>query len=239
MALLVTLNVGHSLEGAYRAAAGPGVRVAMGPQGGFSAKYEDLAKGQTLEAFLRQHGWDGRERALVVAFSAGGWAVRRWLSQGITPDGVGVLLLDALHGTPAQVEGVSSQAVSAALDAPRRLLVVTHSAIQPPGYPSTTETAKSLLDAVESRPVPIRREGPAAGREGSFRVEAHPGADAAAHNIHQTQIGPALVRGDVGDWLRGGATLDDGIPLRVKVAGMAFAVAIGAAWWLTQRERRR
>jgi hypothetical protein len=234
MALIVTLNVGHSLKPKYEAAAGPGVRVSMGPVGGgLSSVYEALAKEQSLLDYLREHGWDGSERAVVVGFSAGCFAPRYWLKQEPAPAGIGFLLLDGLHGDASRTDGVIAAALEAARDPAGRLMVITNTDYEGT-FVSTSEASSILLDAV-AKEVPVERTAPDSGHAGGLWVIDYDGA----HNTQQTDVGPELVQELVKPWLAGSPVGGGGSgggmfwPL-VLTAGLA-----AAGWWWWYKESRR
>ena len=205
MSLVVTLGVGHSLRGTYQAALPAGARLSMGPVGGFSARYAQLAREQSLRSFLQSHGWDGVERVALVCFSAGCWAPRQWMMspQNRLVRPLALLLLDGLHGgsraacDAGAISGITAFARSARSNPRERLLIVTNTDISPP-YASTSACAELLLDQLR-----VARLQPDAGSARGVTVLDFGGTDAAAHNAQQTTVGPDLLRGALGRWLRG------------------------------------
>lgn len=116
-------------------------------------------------------------RIALVAWSAGYGGVRRVLQQ--RADRVdAVILLDGLHAAyrwnakgkrvhRPDLEPFLQYAREAA--AGERLMVVTHSEIQPPDYASTTETANVLLETIGAERVPA--DEAAAGLQPTTRAD--------------------------------------------------------------------
>jgi hypothetical protein len=134
----------------------------------------------------------------VSAWSAGYGAVGEIIRQDYGKKLVDtVILLDGLHS------GYSGDSLNEAQLAPfvafakdatakRRFMFVSHSSIIPPGYASTTETAKFLIDKVGGRPRKTKPRGAdpmgldlnARYSRGSFHVRGYDGNDKMDHCAH-------------------------------------------------------
>lgn len=199
---LVLLHIGQSLESAYVAALGgpSNVRVVRLVLGGMSASYDEdtgLAHdyptlGDFVAARLPDH--KSTDPLVVVAFSAGCWAPRAWMRDAASRKMCSVLvLLDGMHagllpdGTcnPAPLAGLLAYA-SLCDDQPQsHLFFLTHTAIDPVTYASTTKCAKLLEPYANPT---------------SVGIFAYNGTDAAAHNQQQTTVGPQILE-DAHAWL--------------------------------------
>ncbi len=102
-------------------------------------------------------------RIALVAWSAGYGAVRKVLQQGVVPVDT-VVLLDGLHASyrgPWRARKPDPKDIAVFVDFARaaahgdKLMVVTHSAIVPGDYASTTETADMLVDALATERVTL------------------------------------------------------------------------------------
>ena len=219
--VLVGIHIGKSLAGDYSAALG-GAPVRTFTLGGASGAYDEdtglASRYPTLEGFLRAEvpEWATGDRLVLVAFSAGCWAPRYWMKDPASRALLGALvLLDGLHSglAPdggcklATIGGVNDFAQEANFHPEEKLLVVTHTAIRVP-YASTTQCAALL-------------ERNAAGR--GVHILGFPGADAAAHNAQQREVGPQVLGDLVLPWLNG--ELSTGLGTAGKIA----LVAAGAA----------
>jgi len=201
---VATLQIGNTTPYAVE-----GVRVGKGTVGGASSTFESLAAQTSLADWARNLGWDGQEPLVVVAWSAGVFALRSWLRRGDDAEipRLGLLLLDGLHGgstlgqcDPGLVSGVVRFGQTLDFD---RALVVTATAIKPP-YGSTGDCAAYL-----------RRVAPAA------TVIESPGDDAQAHIDQVARVGPELLRSQLLPWTRGESP---GIP------GIWFLLGAGALY---------
>lgn len=231
---LVLLHIGGSLEPAYvNALGGPSkVRVERIVRGSLSASYDEV-KGlafdyPTLVDFVRARLPDHQDSdpLVVVAFSAGCWAPRAWMRDPASRKLCSVLLLlDGLHsgllpdGTcnPASIQGVLDYAALCDDRPDEHLLFVTHTAIDPGTYASTTKCAK-LLEPYEGNTV---------------GVFGYNGTDAAAHNAQQTTIGPQALE-DIGQWLRTSWRAPPSGFLGWVIAAVG---AVFGGWWLGRRRR--
>jgi hypothetical protein len=120
---------------------------------------------ESVETGVAEHAGRKSARArriALTAWSAGYGAVRAILSQPGSRERIdSVILLDGLHCDYAggglerkSLEPFVRFAREAAKG--RRLMVVSHSSIVPPGYASTTETANYLIGALGGKPRPAR-----------------------------------------------------------------------------------
>lgn len=137
-------------------------------------------------------------RVGLSAWSAGYGAVRAILSEPENQKRIDVVvLLDGLHcdysGRSLDEAKLRPFSRFAALSASgKKLMVVTHSSIIPPGYASTTETANYLVHALGGKPQRTRpRAGDPAGLElisrysrGAFHVRGFAGNDKLDHCAH-------------------------------------------------------
>lgn len=173
----------------------------------FSAGYDSstgvAARFRTLRSYLEARTqWQPGDTLVLVAWSAGCWAVQAWLRQAIgTHDfdlADAVLLLDGAHLTDPRVEGLVAYAQSAM--AGRHLLVSTNSDIVTKGYPSTSQAAVWLLDKLGITDAE-RRSRPEAAQAGGLHVIDTGDRDAAAHIEHVRELGPRLMGELVAPWL--------------------------------------
>lgn len=165
------------------------------------AAFEHLLK--TAEETVAEHTGRSRAHARRIAlssWSAGYGAAEEILRQPLGRERVDTLiLLDGLHCdyagdglVEAQLEPFVWFAHQAADG--KRLMVVTHSSIIPPGYASTTETAHYLIDALGGHSHPAKpRAGDPMGLElvsrydrGGFHVRGYAGN---AELDHCAQVG--------------------------------------------------
>lgn len=201
----------HGGEGARRvvAAAGLGVVLVAIDAGVGSRAYAETFYGpEPLEEILAsvdaalapaQLG-----HLIVSSWSAGYGGVREILKQHPTAPS-GVVLLDSVHtsfgpdGDSLVTEGLApfvNLADRALHDG--AVVVLTHSAIVPPGYASTTEVADHLLEQLGGR----RRYGGLVARhgvelktrydEGSFHLRGYTGTGKGAHCAHLAMLGEIL-----------------------------------------------
>ena len=202
--LIVHFHVGKPAEEDYRAS---GVRavVACADHGLFAKAYGDAYDNDSqftkvvedISALVRAktgHLGAHPARIALVAWSAGYGAVRKVLQQRASEIDT-VILLDGLHtayryqGRRKMIDGRDLEPfVAFAREAAegRKLMVVTHSDIVPRDYPSTTDTANALIEAVGA--TRVRSEKPAvtltpttrADRE-NFHVRGFAGETKEAH----------------------------------------------------------
>jgi len=121
--------------------------------------FERLLK--SVEAAMAEHSGNPKAHARRIAltsWSAGYGAIEEILQQPLGRERVdSVILLDGLHCDYAGdgfVEATLAPFVRFAHEAAdgKRLMVVSHSSIVPPGYASTTETANFLIHEVGGHP---------------------------------------------------------------------------------------
>lgn len=198
IALLV--HADPSVVAAYRSALGIPVYT-TGQLGSGSSFYNErtgLAR-EPLSAAVARFcpGVSEGAKVVLIAWSAGCWAVRAWLRDPDTRARVpAAVMLDGLHVTPASPLGGE---VDACLEAAagQRCVVVTHTQIRPPDYRGTTDSARMLLDQMRL----VRVRDTDSLHHGGFWLRAFEGTDAAAH-IRQLRVeGPALCQEIVRPWL--------------------------------------
>lgn len=179
----------------------------VSPGSQFSAGYDTVtgiaSQYRTLRSYLEARTqWREGDTLVLVAWSAGCWAVQAWLRQAIGSHDFdladAVLLLDGAHLTDARVDGLVSYARSAMAE--RHLLVSTNSDIVTSGYPSTSQAAVWLLDELGVTDAE-HRSRPEAAQQGGLHVIDDGGQDAAAHIQHVKELGPRLMGELVGPWL--------------------------------------
>lgn len=148
-------------------------------------------------------------RLALSAWSAGYGAVGRILSREADAKRVdAVLLADGLHVgyeptnrrelNSLQMEPFTLFAYEASSS--EKLMVVTHSAIVPPGYASTTQTADYLLRSQgvsrNAARIPMSRPGmvmTSHAETGSLYVRGYEGGDAPAHCHHLYAMGETML----------------------------------------------
>ncbi len=221
---VATLQVGQSSAPPF---ALPGGHLGVGPAGGASSRYTSLASGQTMAQWARSLGWDGQQPLVIVAWSAGVFAVRSWLLRGdqAAVPRLGLLLLDGLHGgsqsgacDPGLMAGVVRFAREAQETPSARLLVNTATSIRPP-YSATGDCQAYLEGHVPST--------------SSVQLRSYPGDDAAAHVLQLRDVGPGLMREVVQPWVETGVapSFNLGLGLRAGVA-LGVAASLGYAAWV-------
>lgn len=211
------------MAGTYSRALG-GVPVRTFSLGGASGSYDEdtglASRYPTLGGFLRAEvpEWAPGDRLVLVAFSAGCWAPRAWMKDAGGRALLGALvLLDGLHSGMAPGGGCKLDAIDGVVQFAReanaapseKLLVLTHTAIVPPGYASTTMCADLLERTADGRGV---------------HILGFPGADAAAHVAQQREVGPQVLGDLVQPWLKG--ELSTGLGTAGKVALVAGGAAV-------------
>ena len=148
-------------------------------------------------------------RLALSAWSAGYGAIGKILAREADADRVDtVLLADGLHvgyepGKRHQLNSLQMEPFtlfSYQAAAGEKLMGITHSAIVPPGYASTTQTADYLLkvQGLDRQPtrVPASRPGMVLvshAEQGSFYVRGYEGGDAPAHCHHLYGLGETLL----------------------------------------------
>lgn len=148
-------------------------------------------------------------RIAVVAWSAGYGAVRKLLLQPVKERIDAVILLDGLHTAytgPRWSPKVDARdlepfvAFARAAANGQKLMVISHTAIIPPGYASTTETADVLLQMLDVPRVPIADAEPNEGLvatsradRGNFHVRAFAGDNKEVH-VAQLRLVDDLLR---------------------------------------------
>jgi hypothetical protein len=210
-------GVAETMEPILRASALDAVVLVMN-LGLASGPYEQMFTGkQTFQIFLESVQGElsshcrGKkaDRVAVSSWSAGYGAPLRILAHEQNRARIdAVLLADGLHGAlerryPRTVKGVALEPVTRFAERAARgesLLGITHSAILPGPYASTTETADFLLasQGIERElmdlpgPRPTMRLHSAASRAGLW-VAGYAGQDAAAHCDHLFAFGQTLL----------------------------------------------
>lgn len=145
---------------------------------------------------------------IVSSFSAGYGAVAPVAAKREGASTIdGIILLDSLHASyaPGSREPDEAmlrpfvEAARAAKEGTGFFMGVTHTAIVPPDYASTTECCAALEKAlgVKEAPVGWAGEGPLPPtgrlREGNLVITGYPGGDQAAH-CNQLRLLPGLLR---------------------------------------------
>jgi hypothetical protein len=167
-------------------------------RGGYSSSYgppNGLAAQMTLDQAVEKYapGTDPAAPVVLLGFSAGCWSLRHWLRDpGNRARTVAALLCDGYHAGGSDLEADLTAAhegvVAFAREAMagRRVLVVTHSQVIPPGYASTRSTASALLERIGApRPdhhTSLERAG--------LHVLSFGGAGKAAHSAQLMEAGP-------------------------------------------------
>jgi hypothetical protein len=226
-------HAGQMSERELRASGVRGVFVSCGygiGTGGYSKAFEDPRRfGWMVQRLLRALAKDRHEpadgfhlgRLALASWSAGFASVNRILA---VPEWYAatdaVILLDGIHaqymapnpGTPGQgVDRVDVKMlrhfIEFATDAAagKKVMVITHSAIVPPDYASTTEATAALLDQVGVAPATRPEEAEASGRafpsmgapevvadQGGLHVRGFRGKGPHDHFDHLHLIGDAL-----------------------------------------------
>jgi len=186
--------------------------------GNGSGAYEDAyAQRGTLDAELEavRHTLSVRcggpsrsvDRVALSGWSAGYGAIYRILARPEEASRVdAVLLADGMHvgyepGSHRVRAAAMAPYLSFADAAARgeRLMVVTHSAIVPPGYASTTATSEYLVKTLALAPEPAAQAEPRPGMRstgsnarGNLTISGYAGGDAHAHCDHLYAIGDTL-----------------------------------------------
>lgn len=146
-------------------------------------------------------------RVALSGWSAGYGAIYRTIARPSDADRVdAVLLADGMHvgfegsrRTPRARAMEPFRAFAERAGKGEKLMAVTHSAIVPPSYASTTLTASFLVDAlsVESKPLALTPPRPdmqpsRRAEQGSLFIDGYAGGDARAHCAHLYAIGATL-----------------------------------------------
>ena len=148
---------------------------------GLLSEYSGFARENTLRSVLLKNGWNGADRVVIVAWSAGVGAPREWLQSAANQSLIaGVLLIDGLHtpGPPCRLSTISGLVQFARNWS--KAVVVTNTSIPVQGYASTTD-CKQLLQA-QASPRP------------GLVIRGFPGSDAAAHVKQVREVGPELMQ---------------------------------------------
>jgi hypothetical protein len=149
---------------------------------------ETVAKASGKPAHVRKFG--------VSAWSAGYMAALSIVAQPEAKDLDAVMLIDGLHGPRGHLERPLAPFVDFARRAEtgERLMIITHSSIDPPDFASTTEASHYVLSALGVRPEAVRRED-RYGLElveyfsqGDFHVRGFAGNDKADHCAQVTLL---------------------------------------------------
>jgi len=204
--LVFHFHMGHLADKEWREAGGGAVVVSV-TWGEGAARYraplEDSGRFQAMidevMLLLRARSGDARlhaARVSLFAWSAGYASVQTLLAQGYGARVDAVVLLDGLHTDytrprrkrQLEVEPLAPfVAFARAAAAGKKLFIVTHSAIAPFDYASTTETSAYLSGALGGEDI------------GNFHVRGLPGEDAAAHIAHLHLVGD-VIREFVDPW---------------------------------------
>ena len=206
-----------------------------------SAGYDErtgLAKKYpTLEQFLWKEvpEWRHGDPVVLVAFSAGCWAVRHWLKDDRSRALASyVLLLDGLHSSGSSMDGVVEFGRLANDFPASHRLIVTNSEIDPVTYASTSDTAARLLDNLGAIPRERHDEGSTPGCRVLDYATTDYGNRARDHVVHVSELAPRILETDCVDHiyqLTGGTVpgmkaveLPDGyVPLGVRCVEWCMA----------------
>jgi hypothetical protein len=241
--VVVHFHTGRAAEKQYRALGVPLVVVSAHYGIGsrtYEKAFEDDARFGDMLAELRDTLGQRAGRPLhvrhlaLVAWSAGYGGIAKVISSGRYDDIVdAVVLLDAPHGSwarepkrgkkpprvlrPLRVDPDSIRPFTRFADAAaagRKTMVITHSSIVPPSYPSTETTIAAIMAAVGVTAEPRDGENAlgmtrklAAGR-GSFHVEGFLGKKASDHVRHLRLVEAVLRAHVLPAWLRTNASVE-------------------------------
>jgi hypothetical protein len=240
-------------------------RILSIPATGFSAEhvkwvndFKSSHGGVFIEPFLKKYAQTTDfNKVALVGFSAGCWGVREILSNPVDAARVSLAYAcDGLHGQYAS-GGVKIQAPWAAFAdravAGEVCMIDSFSAIVPPGYPGTQETAHAIashydMTWMESGAVLIGDDLPA--QQVSSLGEMHligawpmgtKGNDAAAHIYQANKVQEAVWKGIIAPYLQHGpvaptAPNSGGLATKIAVAGLALAAGI-LGWQLYEAMR--
>lgn len=208
------------------AAALPGANVAIAYRKGLSSAYSEvsgLAKDYPklptlLEDFAPQ--WKPGVPLIVLAFSAGGWALRYYLRD---PEAraliTSAIFLDSLYGSSgscdlAPYQGVIAYGKEANANPSAKRLIMTYSQ----GSPTPAICSKAIADVV----------GPGQG----VIVKGYNNAD---HSAQQGVVGPEMVKEYIAPWLGRSSSVSSGASTSSPwlLAGAAVLV-VGAVYWVTR-----
>jgi hypothetical protein len=113
----------------------------------------------------------------IVSFSAGFGAVLKILRQGYGDKIDALILLDSIHTSYTKDHRPEVRGLAPFIDFAnqakdkKKVMVLTHTAIKPIGYASSTESVHALLDAVGVSLVPLSGQN-AHGMEQTYRADA-------------------------------------------------------------------
>lgn len=172
----------------YEAALGGPYTVVFPPGASLSASYDErsgLAR-TPLPAVLDRYAPGWSQPLVLLAFSAGNWAVRHWLRDPANRELVACFVsIDGLHGeSMASLGGVLEFARMCEADPARHRLVVTNSDIDPIKYASTDDGSAWLLDELG---VQRERRDHWTGGRGVFVVDDPGDNRTAAGHVAQLQ----------------------------------------------------
>ena len=146
-------------------------------------------------------------RIALSGWSAGYGGIYRSIARPADADRIdAVLLADGMHvgfegsTRTARVAAMEPfRAFAARAESGEKLMAVTHSAIVPPDYASTTATATFLVNALNVDSKPLTLSSPRADMQqtrrserGSLFIDGYAGGDAHAHCTHLYAIGTTL-----------------------------------------------
>ena len=216
-------TIGPSLEKAF-----PGANVAVIYEPGLSSGYDEhtglAAKYPTLRALLAHFApsWVPGEPLVLVAFSAGGWALRYYLRDAATREAVSAaVFLDSLYGHTASgqcdlspYQGVIAYGKRANANPQAARLVMTYSQ----GSPDPGRCSQAIAAQV----------GPGPG----VFVQGMQNGD---HNAQQYTVGPEVVRTLIAPWLGGssagaGAGAGGGDNKGALLGTLAFLGVLVVGW---------
>jgi hypothetical protein len=214
MTTVVLIHGGKS-TGEKLAEALPGANVVVIYEPGLSGAYDEktglAARFPYLEALLAAYApdWSPGEPLVLLAFSAGAWALRYYLRDPHARNLVdAAVFLDGLYGNYgtqcdlSPYDGVIAYGKEANVEPVRKRLVMTYSAAHPgPGICSN-----AIRSAVGDGP--------------GVYVLGFANAD---HAAQQNTVGPQVVRELIAPWIRSGDSLTTALGIGLLVTGLAVA----------------
>ncbi len=214
MIQVVLIHGGTSTVEKLRAAL-PGAEVALVYRDGLSAVYDErtgIARDYpTLDSLLEEHApdWSPGDPLVVLAFSAGAWALRYYLRDPDAREEItAAIFLDGLYGAPGgrcnlePYAGVVAYGEEANAHPREKRLIMTYS----PSHPGPGICSEAIAAA-------------AGGEQGGVFVRGYQ----TDHGSQQGVIGPRMVEELVAPWI------EDRPRLRLGMLWVAVGAAVAAA----------